>query len=391
MNILFIHSDKISLCDLQWVLYENNIETDNYPNSISIEHYDEEERKELLLFLKKKQYELVLTYDFSAVVADACYECSVKYASWVFDSPQLALYTPSARHKTNYVFVFDKIQYNRMQEFGIKNLFYLPLGANLSRVSGVVITEEDEKKYGNDISFVGNFYENNGYNQYLDSFTPEIKQKLSSIIEENVLHWGDHYGCYNKFDPQFVEELERTLHIAPEEGLEVSSAYLYETYFLSRKMTEIDRICILNALAINHRVTVYTSSSGENLQGVRIRGQVSYDEEAPKIFYLSKINLNITLRSIESGAIQRIFDIMSAGGFVISNYQEELEELFVPGQEIVLFRNIEELITKVDYYLKHEKERIQIAMNGYKKVRDCYTVEKAVKTIIKNTVNCLEQ
>ena len=116
---------------------------------------------------------------------------------------------------------------------------------------------------------------------------------------------------------------------------------------------------------------------------MKVRGGINYDEVMPKIFYLSKINLNITLRSIETGVPLRVFDIMSVGGFVMSNYQEELEELFVPDKEIVLFKDIPELLDKVNYYLSHEEERIRIAMNGYKKVREQYDIQHAVSKILK--------
>lgn len=106
-------------------------------------------------------------------------------------------------------------------------------------------------------------------------------------------------------------------------------------------------------------------------------------EEVPKIYYLSKINLNITMRSIETGIPQRVFDIMGVGGFVLSNYQEELEELFVPDREIVLFRDVPELLKKAEYYLNHEEERIRIAINGYKKVREYYNTQTALGSMLR--------
>lgn len=101
-----------------------------------------------------------------------------------------------------------------------------------------------------------------------------------------------------------------------------------------------------------------------------------------KVFYSSKININMTLRSIESGVPLRIFDIMSVGGFVMSNYQEEIPELFEEGKEIVTFKTPEELIDKTDYYLSHDTERIKVGINGYKKVNACYTYEHQLNKII---------
>lgn len=45
------------------------------------------------------------------------------------------------------------------------------------------------------------------------------------------------------------------------------------------------------------------------INDVEVRLWVAYDKEMLKVFQLSKINLNITSRSIESGILQRVWDI----------------------------------------------------------------------------------
>lgn len=66
----------------------------------------------------------------------------------------------------------------------------------------------------------------------------------------------------------------------------------------------------------------------------------------PKVFKCSKVNLNISLKTIRTGIPLRILDILASGGFVISNFQEELAEYFRLGEEIITYGDIEEL-----YYL----------------------------------------
>ncbi len=65
--------------------------------------------------------------------------------------------------------------------------------------------------------------------------------------------------------------------------------------------------------------------------GIKRFSEVSQLTGGFKVFYSSKININMTLRSIESGVPLRIIDIMSIGGFVMSNNQEEIPELFEEG------------------------------------------------------------
>lgn len=74
----------------------------------------------------------------------------------------------------------------------------------------------------------------------------------------------------------------------------------------------------------------------------------------------------MTLRSIKSGIPQRAFDIMGCGGLLMSNYQPELAEYFIPGEDLVLYDSVDDLIQKIDYYLSHEEERLQIAKMAMK-------------------------
>ncbi len=139
---------------------------------------------------------------------------------------------------------------------------------------------------------------------------------------------------------------------------------------------------MLNALAEKHTVDLYTRSSCAYIRNVQVHQGVDYYTAMNKIFYLSKINLNITLPSIETGMPQRILDIMGSGGFVLTNYQQELEDYFEIGKEIEVFRDLDELMEKTAYYLSHEEERVRIAMNGYMKVRDNFSYTHQLNLIL---------
>ena len=54
-------------------------------------------------------------------------------------------------------------------------------------------------------------------------------------------------------------------------------------------------------------------------------------EELPCVFRYSKLNLNPTLKSIQSGIPLRALDIMGAKGVLLSNFQPELVEYFEDG------------------------------------------------------------
>ncbi len=64
---------------------------------------------------------------------------------------------------------------------------------------------------------------------------------------------------------------------------------------------------------------------------------------------------------------------MGCGGFVLSNYQAEIPDLFEPGIDIITYASMEEMNELAAYYLSHDNERREIAHNGYEKVLHNYT------------------
>jgi spore maturation protein CgeB len=141
---------------------------------------------------------------------------------------------------------------------------------------------------------------------------------------------------------------------------------------LGFKIAQMERKRLLARLSKVAEVNLYTDDEHVDLPGVNNRGIADYWEVAPKIFNRSKINLNFTIRSIRTGIPLRVWDILSAGGFCITNYQPELLMYFENGKDLVIFEDEEDLIEKVKYYLSHEEERKVIAMNGYNKVKNLH-------------------
>lgn len=118
------------------------------------------------------------------------------------------------------------------------------------------------------------------------------------------------------------------------------------------------------------------------IEGVCNLGIASYTEKMPRVFHRSKINLNITLRSILAGVPLRVLDILAAGGFLITNYQSEIAEYFEDGVDLVIAGTPEEMVQKTAYYLEHDEERKAIAINGQKKVLENFAYTKLLPMIL---------
>lgn len=144
---------------------------------------------------------------------------------------------------------------------------------------------------------------------------------------------------------------------------------------MAQEVTGRERYLALSILSSKYQVKLYSNDKDGRLKNVEFGGYVDYQTQMPAIFADSDINLNISLRTIQSGIPLRVLDILGCNGFVISNYQSEIEEYFQIGQEIEIYTCLEELLEKVDFYLKHENLRRQIAQAGLERVKKDFSFE----------------
>lgn len=291
------------------------------------------------------------------------------YISWVYDTPHLTLFSPSVESEYVKLFIFDKNQYSEMKERKYRGLFHLPLAVNVERLVRQLGKLDKKIQYINEISFVGSLYEKNMYRQV--QYLPEY---LRGYIEGIIVAQQKVYG-YN-FVQEVIEEkisveLGKYVKMNLDDRYQVRKSQLYSN-MLNAEITARDREKLLEVAANEGNVNLYSESQYSRIQNnkkITYTGIIDYEKGMPAVFRGSKINLNITLRSITSGIPLRALDIMGAGGFLMSNYQAELSEYFIDGKDMVLFDSPEDMQWKIRYYLKHDDERQQIAKNGFEKVK----------------------
>ena len=96
-----------------------------------------------------------------------------------------------------------------------------------------------------------------------------------------------------------------------------------------------------------------------------------------KIYNQSKISLNLSLSYGYVYTIKgRDFEAPGCGSLSFTRDSEEIAEYFVPGEEIITYRDANDAAEKIEYYLKNEDERENIAKKGYERVMREHTYEK---------------
>ncbi len=381
--ILDIKTKDLATNDIIWGALEAGFDCEQLWIECETNDYDEVEARKVQDYIKSVKADLVITMNFCPTVSKGCYDAGIPYASWLYDSPVQALYHPEAERSNNYFFIFDKDLLAVTKERGLSNLFYLPLAANVRRMGQLEITKEDEKNYSCDVSFVGTLYYDRKFKKYKELIGEDYAAKLDSICKNIIGKWDGVDRLHNSIPDDLLDKLISVTTEDITETIGVLPRLYFEDGFLSKIAAHYERAQMMeNVVSFNPRWYGSRAAEEEKIEGVQYYPRLKYEEELPKAYYLTKINLSSTLHSISSGLSLRVFDIMGAGGFIITNYQPEVEELFDVGKEIVVYRNLDELKDLTAYYLKHELARSQILVAGYKRVCAEYTYPVAVKKIV---------
>jgi spore maturation protein CgeB len=108
--------------------------------------------------------------------------------------------------------------------------------------------------------------------------------------------------------------------------------------------------------------------------------------ELNELLNRSRIVLNIHASEVLNTET-RLCEALGAGAFLLS---EEIScpDMFEDGQHLVYWRQgqVDELMTKIDYYLNHEKEREKIARSGHAYALEHHTLEKRIDTLLSTVI-----
>lgn len=91
----------------------------------------------------------------------------------------------------------------------------------------------------------------------------------------------------------------------------------------------------------------------------------------------------MTAPNIETGIPLRVFDILGAGGFLLTDWREDLKDCFTIGKDLEVFDGIDDLLEKTDYYLEHEDKRVAIAKHGLETVQSRHDYSVRMREVFK--------
>lgn len=376
MNILFYQYGSICEPDIMEGFEELGFHVYSISDEISNKSLTGKDQIQLMnQALSKRDYQFVFTINFFPTISECCNIYHIPYLCLIVDSPVLELYSDAIKNPYNRIFLFDRALYEEFLPDNPDCIFYMPLATNVKRWDTVLAkaSASQKSRFTSNISFIGSLYSEKCPYYELNFPSDYSKGYIDGLLQAQKKVYG-YFFLEEALDSSLVDDIiKRTpsFYQFPERSRKDYRAALAQ-FYLGPKITELERTEMLSALGSHFSVDLYSGSNATNLP-VHFRGRVKTHTEMPLVFHESCINLNMTAKSIRTGVPLRVWDVLGCEGFLISNYQAEIPEYFVPGEDIVLYSSKEELLDLTNYYLSHPTERKEIAHNAYEKVKMHHT------------------
>jgi len=122
------------------------------------------------------------------------------------------------------------------------------------------------------------------------------------------------------------------------------------------------------------------------------RGSVSGESIAP-LMRQSRISLNFSGQGYASRFLPqrrqvkaRVFEVPGAGGFLLSEWAPGIDGYYRLGEEIDVFRTEEELVSKVQYYLRNPEVRDACARRASERTVQEHTYDARMRELLEFTV-----
>ncbi|MBI4231254.1 MAG: glycosyltransferase [Planctomycetes bacterium] len=325
----------------------------------------------------------VFSVNVHAAYARACGRLGCRYLAWILDPLVNWRKVPDdldALGPHCQVGSYDPVQVDLYRRSAAREVFLLPAGANASRFCP---GNPPGKRYP--VSFVGTslLRETNEFavirsqlrarvasGQDATGYSATTLSLCDAVVERQL---ADVSSFRMK---SLLEEEERRLGltvIAPEWTPEKRTFLMG----LAKEAASRERIEAVRALQ-GIAVTVHgTEDWRDVLSGTLVYGgRIDSERELPNVYRRTDVNLNLTRFYAGDVVPPRVFEVLAAGGFVLTNDTPAIEGLLVPGEEVETFRTREELREKVEAALADPARARAVAVCGRQRVLADHTVER---------------
>jgi spore maturation protein CgeB len=315
-------------------------------------------------------------FDEDGALADLFRSIEMPAAVWYVDSPDLVVRAfPKNVSPFCCVFVWDGRYMESMRSLGFENVAYLPLASDETVFRPWNLSSAEKRKIGADVGFVGNSMVAPAREWLL-----KVPRELREAVERTARRLGA------SRDIPVREAADAAMHDGERAAFEASTAKeksVFEAAVLWRA-TLLYRLSRLRALE-EFRPFVRGDAGWKGLLNGKFRlgPQLNYYEELPSFYNACKVNFNATSVQMGTAVNQRVFDVPASGAFLLTDHQASVEALFEVGEEVVTYREPDEIDDLARFYLGNDAAREAVAAKGRSRVLREHTYRHRVGAIVR--------
>jgi spore maturation protein CgeB len=287
-------------------------------------------------------------------------EIQMPVAVWYVDSPFLLFdgyFLPAA--KVSSVFVWERQCVATLRACGAEHVQHLPLGCDLEKFAPPQATGLCSARWP--VSFVGNSM-------------VYAEQKWRKLLLRTEVKQGKAWAAQLAADRQPYAALLGTPQ--PPRDRRVT-----ELAYATWVGTGLYRQRYLQALAKQTLHVFGDAGWAKVLPQAHAHPHVWYGAALAQVYSQSLCSFNATSLQMPTAVNQRVFDVPTAGGLVLTDAQADVFELFA-ADEITVYRSPEELLDLVAYFSAHPTERLQRIAKGQARVAREHTYDHRLRTLL---------
>lgn len=297
-----------------------------------------------------------LGFDEQGVLAGLLAEYGVPVASWFVDHPMpILLGAEQNATPTCQVFCIERTALPWLSAAGFRDPVHLPTAASRAchpdRISPVL-----RAALATPLCFLGDSWWRKGFDEppgWAVAVARELRLDKGQVADPGAL----------------VARLSRA-PLPAGTGMREERARALLALTALAQAASGERAALIRAL-LPLQVRVHGDAHWSHLvpgQRLDLKGPLDPVQAAPALYAGVEVNVNITAVHMPTAVNQRVWDVPAAGGFLLTDAQEDALASFEAGQEAIVYGSPEEAAELARGYLAHPEERARIAARARARV-----------------------
>ncbi|HGY55933.1 MAG TPA: hypothetical protein ENK44_09535 [Caldithrix abyssi] len=303
-------------------------------------------------------------FDYEGKIASVLADLDLPVLVWYLDDYRFIIPDASPLAQPNMLlFTIEKQDIPHLKRLGFDAAHYLPTGSPLP--PGKKYDTGAYAYLNRAVSFIGGTFEDTRLRWRKDGYEALFKTAMPA-----------------GFQPQSGRFFIDTLKTKIGSRFDSEAEFYHFAGYAAARATQSYRSELLRSVS-PHPLHIFGDSHWSRFRlPAQLHPPVDSLHTAPQIFAASLINLNMSSVQLKTALNLRLYDVPLCGGFLLTDWKEDLAELFDVDREAAVYHSAEEMKEKIDYFYKYPEKRQPIIRRAAERIEREHLLIHRLKRLI---------